>query len=174
MVIHYPPARLLANSDQPTAITDVLVATSGSSARTGDIPLGSPTCSARSRQGRWALYPNGDQVVVLWPGGAVAGAPVEVAHELDGLGEGQDDLAHAAVWAIQQFLTDPAAQDGVPWSSTRTRTWSSPAVGYWLSGPTNQSQYGDPTPASQSGAPAPAAPIPLPDPSPEPAPARAA
>jgi hypothetical protein len=174
MVIHYPPARLRRNSDQPTAITNVLVATSASSARTGDIPLGSPTCSARTRQGRWALYPNGDQVVVVWPGGALAGPPVEVAGELDGLGDGQDDLDRGAVWAIRQFLTDPAAQDGVPWPSTRTRTWSSPAVGYWLSGPTNQSQYGDPTPASWSGAPAPAAPIPLPDPSPEPAPARAA
>ena len=56
MVIHYPPARLRSNSDQPTAITNVLVATSGSS-HTGDIPLGTPTCSARTRRGRWALYP---------------------------------------------------------------------------------------------------------------------
>ena len=39
MVIHYPPARLRYNSDQPTAITNVLVATSGSS-HTGEIPLG--------------------------------------------------------------------------------------------------------------------------------------
>jgi hypothetical protein len=83
MVIHYPPARLRRTSDQPTAITDVLVATSGSSSRIGDIPLGTPSCSARSRQGRWALYPNGDQVVVVWPGGALAGPPAEVAHELD-------------------------------------------------------------------------------------------
>ena len=173
MVIHYPPARLRANSDQPTAITNVLLATSGSSSRTGDISLDTATCSARGRRGRWALYPNGDQVVVVWPGGALAGPPVEVAGELDRLGHDQDDLDRAAVWAIRQFLTDPAAQDGARWSSTRTRTWSSPAVGYWLSGPTNQSQYGDP-PASRSGAPAPAPPIPLPDPSPEPAPARAA
>jgi hypothetical protein len=60
------------------------------------------------------------------------------------------------------------------WSSTRARTWSSPAVGYWLSGPTNQPQYGDPTRAGWTGAPAPAPPIPLPDPSPQPAPQRAA
>jgi hypothetical protein len=111
---------------------------------------------------------------VIWPSGALAGPPVEVAHELDGLGDGQDDLAHAAVWAMRQFLTDPAAQDGVPWSSARARSWSSPAVGYWLSGPTDQSQYGDPTPASRPDAPAPASPTTLPDPSPEPAPARAA
>ena len=138
MVIHYPPARLRHNSDQPTAITDVLIASSGSSSRTGDIPLGSPTCSARSRQGRWALYPNGDQVVVVWPGGALAGPAVEVAQELDRLGDGRDDLDRAAVRAIRQFLTDPAAADGARWSATRARTWSSPAVGYWLSGPTNQ------------------------------------
>jgi hypothetical protein len=176
MVIHYPPERLRYNSDQPTAITNVLVATSGSSYRTGDIPLGTPTCSARTRQGRWALYPNGDQVVVVWPGGALAGPAAEVAHELDRLGDGPDDLDRAAVWAIRQFLTDPAAQDSAVWSSTRARTWSSPAVGYWLSGPTNQPGPHTHPPASRPGAPAslPQPPIPLPDPSPEPAPQRAA
>jgi hypothetical protein len=51
MVIHYQPGRLRRNSDQPTAIADVMI-TSGSSYRTGDIPLGTPTCSARSRHGR--------------------------------------------------------------------------------------------------------------------------
>ena len=174
MVIHYPPARLRRNSDQPTAITDVLVATSGSSSRIGEIPLGTPTCSARSRQGIWALYPNGDQVVVVWPGGALAGPPTEVARVLDRLGDGRDDLDRAAVWAIRQFLTDPAAQDGAAWSATRARTWSTPAVGYWLSGPTNQPGSGDHTPASWPGTPTPVPPIPLPDPGPEPAPARAA
>jgi hypothetical protein len=174
MVIHYPPARLRYNSDQPTTITNVLVATAGSSSHTGEIPLGTPTCSARSRHGRWALYPNGDQVVVLWPGGAVVGPAVEVARELDRLGDGRDDLDRAAVRAIRQFLTDPAAQDSAVWSSTRARTWSRPAVGYWLSGPTNQPGSGDHTPASWPGTPTPVPPIPLPDPGPEPAPARAA
>jgi len=174
MVIHYPPARLRHNSDQPTAITDVLVATSGSSSRIGEIPLGTPTCSARSRRGRWALYPNGDQVVVVWPGGALVGPAVEVAGELDRLGGGQDDLDRAAVWAIRQFLTDPATQDSAVWSSTRARTWSSPAVGYWLSGLTNQPGHDTYTPGSRPGTPTAVPPIPLPDPSLEPAPARAA
>jgi hypothetical protein len=176
MVIHYPPARLRYNSDQPTAITNVLVATSGSS-HTGEIPLGTPTCSARTRRGRWALYPSGEEVVVVWPGGALTGLPVEVAGELDRLGgDGHDELDRGAVRAIRQFLTDPAAQDSAVWSSTRARTWSTPAVGYWLSGPTNQPGSGDRTPASWLGAPSslPHPPIPLPDPSPEPAPARAA
>jgi hypothetical protein len=177
MVIHYQPGRLRRNSDQPGAIINVLVATSGSSSRTGDIPLGTPTCSARTRQGRWALYPNGDQVVVVWPGGALAGPPVEVASELDRLGgDRHNDLDRAAVRAIRQFLTDPATTDAARWSSARARTWSTPAVGYWLSGPTNQPRSGDHTSASWPGAPAPQPhpPIPLPDPSPEPAPARAA
>jgi len=176
MVLHYQPERLRYTSDQPTAITDVLINRSGSSSRSGEIPLGSPTCSARTRQGRWALYPNGDQVVVVWPGGALVGPAVEVAQELDRLGDGQDDLDRAAVRAIRQFLTDPAAQDSAVWSSTRARTWSTSAIGYWLSGPTNQPDSGDPTPASWPGAPSsrPHPPIPLPEPRPEPAPARAA
>src|SRR5215211_3301869 len=176
MVLHDQPERLRYNSDQPTAITDVLIDRSGSSSRSGEIPLGTPTCSARSRQGRWALYPNGDQVVVVWPGGALVGPAVEVAQALDRLGDGQDDLDRGAVQAIRQFLIDPAAQDSAVWSSTRARTWSSPTVGYWLSGPTNQPSPGDPTPASWLGASSslPYPPIPLPDPSPEPAPARAA
>src|SRR4029453_13471296 len=110
MVIHYQPERLRYNSDQPTAITDVLVATPGSCYRTGDIPLGTPTCSARTRRGRWALYPNGDQVGGLGPGGALAGPPAQVAQELDRLGSDghRDALDRAAVRAIRQFLTDPA------------------------------------------------------------------
>jgi len=175
MVIHYPPARLRSNSDQPTAITNVLVTTSESSSRTGDIPLGTPTCSARSRHGRWALYPNGDQVAVLWPGGALTGSPVEVAGELDRLGsDGHDELDRGAVRAIRRFLTDPAAHDAAVWSSTRARTWSSPAVGYWLSGPTNLSGHDTQPSASRPGALTPVPPIPLPDPSPQPTPARAA
>jgi hypothetical protein len=174
MVIHYPPARLRHNSDQPTAITDVLMTPSGSSHQTSEILLGTPTCSARSRQGRWALYPNGDQVVVLWPGGALAGPPVEVTRELDRLGDGQDDLDRAAVRAIRQFLTDPAAADAAQWSSARARSWSSPAVGYWLSGPINQPGHHTHPPVSRPGAPTPVPPIPLPDPSPQPTPARAA
>ena len=168
MVIHYQPERLRRNSDQPTAITDVLITTSGSS-YTGDIPLGTPTCSTRSRLGRWALYPNGDQVVVVWPGGALAGPPVEVARELDRLGDGQDNLAPAAIWAIQQFLTDPAATDTARWSSARARNWSSPAVGYWLSGPTNQAGHPTHPSASRPGAPTPVPEIPMPDPRPTPA-----
>jgi hypothetical protein len=177
MVIHYQPGRLRYNSDRPTAITGVLVATSGSSHRTGEIPLGTPTCSARSRQGRWALYPSGDQAIVVWPGGALAGPPAEVAAELDRLdGGGHDDLDRAAARAIRQFLTDPAAQGAARWSGTRARTWSSPAVGYRLSGPTNQPSHDAHTPSSWPGAPSPLPypPIPLPTPSPEPAPRRAA
>jgi hypothetical protein len=174
MVIHYPPARLRHNSDRPTAITNVLLTASGSS-NAGEIPLGTPTCSARSRHGRWALYPNGDQVVVVWPGGALTGSPVEVAGELDRLGsDGHDDLGRGAVRAIRRFLTDPSAHDAAVWSSTRARTWSTPAIGYWLSGATNQPGHHIHPPASRPGAPTSVPPMPLPDPSPQPTPAQAA
>jgi hypothetical protein len=173
MVIHYPPARLRHNSDQPTAITNVMVATSGSFS-TGEIPLGTPTCSARTRHGRWALYPSGEDVVVVWPGGALTGLPAEVAGELDRLGgDGHDAPDRGAVWAIRQFLTDPAAAETAPWSSTRARTWSRPAIGYWLSGTTNQPGRDPHLSASRPG-PGPVGPIPLPDPRPQPTPARAA
>jgi hypothetical protein len=133
MGTHHQPGRLRRNSDQPTAITNVPVATSAASHRIGDIPLGIPlgipTCSARSRHGRWALYPNGAEVVVVWPGGALAGPPAEVAGALDRLGgDGQDDLDRAAVRAIRQFLTDPDGQDGAKWPATWARTRSSPAT----------------------------------------------
>ena len=176
MVIHYQPGRLRRNSDQPTAIADVLVATSPSSYRTGDIPLGTPTCSARTRHGRWALYPHGTEVVVVWPGGAMTGPPGEVTAELDRLGDGHDDLDHAAASAIRRFLTDPAAEDAARWSATRNRTWSSPAVGYWLNSPANQPGHDADTPAAwpaHSVRP-PQPPTTLPDPRPEPTPARAA
>jgi hypothetical protein len=177
MVINYPPERLRRNSDQPTAITNVLAATSGSSHRVGDIPLGIPTCSARSRHGLWALYPNAAEVVVVWPGGALAGPPAQVAGELDRLG-GDDlgELDRAAVRAIRQFLTDPAGQPGASWpAAIRARTWSSPAIGYWISGPTNQPSHHDLS-SSWPGAPARPAllPIPLPRPHVEPTPAQAA
>ena len=102
-------ARALArsNSDQPTAITNILLTTSGSS-HTGEIPLGTPTCSACTRHGRWALYPNGEQVVVAWPGGALVGLPAEVAGELDRLGGNHNDvLDRGAAWAIRQFRPTP-------------------------------------------------------------------
>jgi hypothetical protein len=180
MVIHYPPGQLRRNSDQPTAITNVLAATSESSHRTGDIQLGIPTCSAQSRHGLWALYPNGAQVVVVWPGGALAGPAAEVAAELDRLrGDGHDDpgdLDRAAIRAIRQFLTDPDGQDAASRpAATRARTWSNPATGYWLSGPFNQPSH-DHMPSSWPGAPArrPSPLVALPDPSPEPTPAQAA
>ena len=175
MVIHYPPTRLRSNSDQPTAITNVLVTTSESSSRTGDIPLGAPTCSARTRHGRWALYPNGEEVVVVWPGGALTGPPAEVAGELDRLGgDRHDALDRGAIWAIGQFLTDPATAAAAPWSATRTRTWSTPAVGYWLSGTSNQPGHHTHPSVIRPGAPTAVLPTPLPDPSPQPTPARAA
>jgi hypothetical protein len=105
----------------------------------------------------------------------MTGSPAEVASELDRLDvDHPDKLDRGAVWAIRQFLTDPAADDAALWSSARTQAWSSPAVGYWLSGTTNQPGHHTHPPANWTGAPTPVPPIPLPDPSPQPTSARAA
>jgi len=108
MVAHYDLTRLRRNSERPAAIIDVLVATSGGGFRTADLPLGLPTCSARSRRRLWALYPAGEEVVVVYPDGAVAGRPVEVAAELARLaaGDGDGPLDVEAVRAIRGFLVD--------------------------------------------------------------------
>ena len=57
MVIHYPPARLRHNSDRPTAITNLLITTAGSSSRTGEVPLGTPTCSGPRPPGPLGAVP---------------------------------------------------------------------------------------------------------------------
>lgn len=108
------------------------------------IPLGIPTWSARTRHGMWALYPNGAEVVVVWPEGALVGPPAQVARELGRLGEDRkNDLDRDCARTIRQFLTDPAAHDSAPWLGGRSRNWSSPARGYWISGPFNQPGYGE-------------------------------
>jgi hypothetical protein len=135
MVVHYPRERLRYNSERPSAVRDVLVATSPCSYRSSDIPLGIPTASARTRRGPWALYPSGEQVVVAHPGGAVVGPPAQVAAALDGLlADGRDPLARQVVRAMRLLLRgDPTAAQ----AQVRGRRWSRPAVGYWISGPDN-------------------------------------
>jgi hypothetical protein len=144
--VHYPRGRLRYHSERPTAIADVPVEASPGSYRTGDIPLGTPTTSARTRRGLWALYPAGGQVVVVHPGGAVAGPPAEVATELERLLAGlTDPLERHAVRAMRALL----AGDGAAMRAAVCR-WSRPAVGYWVSGPDN-------APRRRSEPPAPAA-----------------
>jgi hypothetical protein len=198
MITQFPLQRILRDHGRPAKLADVLVSDSASGSHTADIVLGLPTCSARTRQGDWALYSNGGDVVVLWPGGAITGRPAEVVRQLDreladtgrrgGLRWDELDLAASA--AIGRFLTDPAAGDAVAWSSSRAETASSPAAGYAISGMTNQiDRVGQPS--SWPGAPgrvrrpltvlpegkSPEPPPPgraKPDPRPTPAPQRAA
>ena len=135
MVVHYPRERLRYNTEQPTAVRDVLVATGAQSYRSGDVPLGTPTASARTRRGLWALYPAGEEVVVAYPGGAIAGPPPEVAAALDGLValDGRDPLERRVVQSFRGFLVGDQTQ-----VRPNARRWSRPAVSYWLSGPRNE------------------------------------
>jgi hypothetical protein len=111
MVVHYPRERLRYNSERPTAICDVLLATGPRSYRSGDISFGTPTTSARTPRGLWALYPVGEEVVVAHPGGAIAGPPRQVAAALDRLAvNGRDPLERQVVQAFRHFLPGDQAE----------------------------------------------------------------
>ena len=135
MVVHHPRERLRYNSERPTAIGDVLVATGPAWFRSVDVPLGTPTTSARTRRGLWALYPVGEEVVVAHPGGAIAGPAAEVAAALDRLAavDGRDPLERQVVHALRRFLVEDPTE-----ARATARRWSRPAVGYWLSGPRSE------------------------------------
>ena len=64
--IHYQPERLRHNTtSRPRSPTSW--SPRGSSTAPARSRWAPPTCSARTRQGRWALYPNGEEVVVVRP-----------------------------------------------------------------------------------------------------------
>jgi hypothetical protein len=88
------------------------LATGPRSYRGADIPLGTPTTSARTGRGLWALYPVGEEVVVAYPGGAVAGPPLEVAAALDRLlaPDGRGELDRQVVRALRRFLVGDRAE----------------------------------------------------------------
>jgi hypothetical protein len=133
--VRYPPATIRYEGDRPIALLKVRTAPSF---RLVDLPLGTPTTSARSERGTWALYPVGAEVVVVHPDGAVSGPPTEVAAEVGRLAaqQRQRELDRQAANAIQHLLTgDGADRTGPP--RLGTRTWSIPATAYWLSGPAN-------------------------------------
>lgn len=150
MVVHFEPGRLRRDGGRPAAIIGVGDGGTRLGDRSGELLLGIATCSARTRHGFWGLYQNGDEVVVVHPGGAMIGLPVGVAAELDRLDAARSNtFDRAAADAILAFLTGPDTHDeGV----AAARTWSSPAVGYWLSGPVNQPDHAHPPP-SWPGAP---------------------
>jgi hypothetical protein len=77
--VRYPPAKIRYEGDRPIALLKVRIAPSY---RLVDLPLGTPTTSARTGRGTWALYALGAEVVVVHPDGAVSGPPAEVAAEV--------------------------------------------------------------------------------------------
>ena len=93
------------------------------------------TARIRTPRGAWALNYYGDEVVIVHPRGRLAGPPDQVVAELDRLtaGPGLGELDRRAVRIVRWLLT---VGGGRP-SGRRIRTWSNPAVGYWISGPYN-------------------------------------
>lgn len=89
----------------------------------------------RTPRGSWALNYYGDEVVLVHPGGRLAGPPAQVAAGLDRLtaGPGLGELDRRAVRIIRWLLSGGGGRP----AGRRARTWSNPAVGYWISGPYN-------------------------------------
>jgi hypothetical protein len=105
-------------------------------------PPGPPTTSARTLRGTWALYYDGRQVMVVHPGGRLAGSQAEVAAELDRLASrrGYGELDRQAARTIRSLLCGDGARrdgDGGRPRGRWAKTWSNPAVAYWISGPYN-------------------------------------
>jgi hypothetical protein len=134
--VRYPPAKIRYEGDRPIALLKVRIAPSY---RLVDLPLGTPTTSARTGRGTWALYALGAEVVVVHPDGAVSGPPAEVAAEVGRLAaqERQGELDRQAAETIQHLLTGDGADGAGPPRRLGARTWSIPATAYWLSGPAN-------------------------------------
>ena len=102
--------------------------------RDAGTPLGLPTTSARTLRGPWVLYFDGDDVLVVHPGGRLSGSPAEVA-AVDRLTArrrlGELDLEAART--IRRLLTGEGARwdgKGSRLRGRRVRTWSNPAVAY--------------------------------------------
>jgi hypothetical protein len=138
--IRYPPVKVRSEGDQPVALLGVRIAPSY---RLVDLPLGPPTTSARSQRGTWALFPLGEEVVVVHPDGAVSGPPADVAVEVGRLAaqERQGELDRQAARTIRHLLVGDAADRAGPAQRSGDRTWSVPAAAYWLSGPDNDHGY---------------------------------
>ena len=103
-------------------------------------------------RGGWALNLYGDEAVIVHPGGRLSGPPAEVAAELDRLTArpGLGELDRRPVRIIRWLLTRGGDRDRP--SGRRVRTWSSPAVGYWISGPFNDPERpGDRSIAGSAG-----------------------
>jgi hypothetical protein len=114
--VRYPPSKIRYEGDRPIALLKIQIAPSY---RLVDLPLGTPTTSARTGRGTWALYPVGAEV------GRLAAQ------------ERQGELDRQAAKTIQHLLTGDGADGAGPPRRFGARTWSIPATAYWLSGPYN-------------------------------------
>jgi hypothetical protein len=148
--VRYPPGRIRYEGDRPGALLGIRAP--ASRFRLIDLPLGTPTTLARTGRGTWALYPLGAEVVVVHPGGAVSGPPLEVAAEVARLAahDRQGELDRQAAQAIRNLLLG----DGADRTRSRRlghRTWSLPARAYWISGPYNHRERPAAQPVGRSG-----------------------
>jgi hypothetical protein len=119
-------------------------------AAVGDQELAVPTRMVRTAAGFWGVYGSGEEVLVVFPGGALGGPPAEVRRRLQEIAgdSGRDDAEREAATSFLPYLgdDDPGAAPGGP----RSRVEEGPPPTYRLGDATNSPP--DPTPPSSGPA----------------------
>jgi hypothetical protein len=123
VIAEYQPDAVRWEGDRPVAV--------------GDQELAVPTRMVRTPAGFWGIYGRGDEVLVVFPGGALGGPPGEVREHLRRLA-GDPDRDAGEREAAASFLPylgadDPGAAGGAP----RSRVEEGPPPTYRLSDATN-------------------------------------
>jgi hypothetical protein len=123
MVTEYQPDALRFEGGRPVAV--------------GEQGLAEPTRAVRTRSGLWGMFAVGEDLVMVYPAGALRGHPGEVRERLEEMAAegGLDAEDREAVISFLPFLgrDDPGAAEGVP----RSRVREGVPPTYWLSGTMN-------------------------------------
>jgi hypothetical protein len=103
----------------------------------GDQELAVPTRMVRTPAGFWGIYGRGDEVLVVFPGGALGGPPGEVREHLRRVA-GDADRDAGERGAAASFLPYLGADDpGAAGDALRSRVEEGPPPTYRLSDATN-------------------------------------
>jgi hypothetical protein len=135
VITHFEPSAVRWEGERPAAV--------------GDQELAVPTRIVRTAAGFWGIYARGEEVLIVFPGGAISGPTAEVRERLRALADdqGRDASEREAASSFLPYLgdDDPGAAGDVP----RSRAADAPPPTYRLSDPTNS----PPNPMPPSGGP---------------------
>ena len=110
----------------------------------GEQPLTQPTFHARTKAGFWGLFPAGDGLVLIHPGGALQGSTGELRERLQDMTSGERGQRltgeeRDTALALLPFLggDDPGKVPDEVAAATRSRVQQGPPPTYRLSDPAN-------------------------------------